>query len=207
MEDHIFKFNITSTWYVAHSHGHSAFRLLKIASDIESEFRHNLVTLGSLPFGRAAYLKLSGKNQELTKEMFRISCASVMMFQAMMEALINDSLHTESSLASVNKNKKLSFKSKWCKALKEVGEKTDSFLTYNDSIYVKFRNPMIHPSPKKLATFDDLSTQVIQSGFYSGWEAFGMLYRGLGHPPDQDSWNTMCGRYGLPTEPPTTPSI
>ncbi len=99
-----FNFNTINTWDVAFHHGHSAFRLLKIAYDIEREYASSLKKLESLPWGRSDYSQVSIRNQFLTTDMFRISSASIMMFQALMEALINDSLEREPTLSNVNKS-------------------------------------------------------------------------------------------------------
>ncbi len=192
-----FKFNILTVWDLAHSHGHSAFRLLKIAHDIEREYRDNLTALGALPLGRSEYLQIAGENAFKTKDMFRISSASVMMFQAMMEAIIIDARNTEPLLSGVPGR---SFKQKWSEALKAVSRDTTSFLTYNETIYKKFRIPMIHPDPKKLGDFDDLNTAVLLSGYREGWNAYEELYDGLGHPHDPDSWRTMCETHELPVD-------
>ncbi len=68
-----FNFNTINTWDVAFHHGHSAFRLLKIAYDIECEYASNSKKLESLPWGRSDYLQVSIRNQFLTTDMFRIS--------------------------------------------------------------------------------------------------------------------------------------
>ena len=95
-----FNFDLTSAWDVAHHHGHSAFQLLKIAYDKENEYVRDSEKLKSLPWGQLDYLEVGARNHFLTTEMFRISSASIMMFQAMMEALINHSLRTEPTLSS-----------------------------------------------------------------------------------------------------------
>ncbi len=191
-----FNFNTVNTWDVALHHGHSAFRLLKIAYDIESEYASNSEKLQSLPWGRSEYLQVSGRNHFLTTDMFRISSASIMMFQAMMEALINDSLEKESALSNVNKNG--GFRSKWETALETLGQDAGTFLKYFDDIYKKYRIPIVHPKEIELKSFNDISFLEILKGYYNGWDAWSKLYDGLCHPHDPDSWKTMCQTYSLP---------
>jgi hypothetical protein len=191
----IFNFNTVNTWDVALHHGHSAFRLLKIAYDIESEYTGNSKKLKSLPWGKSDYLQVSVQNQFLTTDMFRISSASIMMFQAMMEALINDSLEREPALSDVDKG---SFRSKWETALETLKQDAGTFLKYFDAIYRKYRNPIVHPKDIELKSFNDISFLEILNGYYNGWDAFSKLYDGLCHPHDPDSWKTMCQTYSLP---------
>ncbi len=190
-----FNFNTVNTWDVAFHHGHSAFRLLKIAYDIENEYASNSEKLESLPWGKSAYLQVTGRNQYLTTDMFRISSASIMMFQAMMEALINDSMEREPALSNVDKS---SFKSKWKGALGELKQDTGTFLKYHNDIYRKYRNPIVHPKKIALKSFNDISFLEILKGYYNGWDAYSRLYDGLGHPVDPDSWKTMCKAHSLP---------
>ena len=100
-----FSFN-TDTWQVAWHHGHSAFRLLRIVYEIETEYKASFNSLGQLEYGRSEYLQALSRNSALTTDMFRISSASVMMFQSMMEAEINDCMENEPLLNDV-KNQKI----------------------------------------------------------------------------------------------------
>lgn len=192
-----FHFN-TNTWGVAHHHGHSAFRLLRIVCDIETEHRTVLHGLTKVPYGQSEYLELDGRTWHLTKDMFRISCASIMMFQAMMEAIINDSLERENALSDIKK--KDTFYNKWTGALRAVEASTTSFATYKTDIYDKFRIPMLHPKNVELNTFDELSFKFLLAGYKNGWLAFEALHAGLGHPHDADSWITMCTAHDLEGE-------
>jgi hypothetical protein len=98
-----FKFNISNSWDIAFHHGHSAFRLLGIMYEIETEYIAKKESLNGLEHGCAEYLMVLPSLDALTTNMFRLSTASIMMFQAMMEALINDSLERESILSSIAK--------------------------------------------------------------------------------------------------------
>ena len=114
----------------------------------------------------------------------------------MMEALINDSLRTEPILSNV---KKVSgFKSKWETVLDALGQDTGTFSRYFTDIYVKYRNPMVHPTLHNLKSFDDISFLGIQTGYSNGWDAYSRLNDGLGHPSDLESWKIMCRLYDLP---------
>ncbi len=193
-----FQFNTIDTWDVGHHHGHSAFRLLRLVYEIEQDYRTVRDQMRKVPWGQADYLRLSGRAHYLTIEMFRVSSASVMMFQGMMEALINDSLEREVRLATINK--KGSFSEKWCGGLDEVGGDRTPFDAYFTDVYRKFRKPMVHPEKVKMKGFDDLSFKVLLDGYRNGWLAFEALYDGLGHPHDPDSWKTMCAAHEVLSE-------
>lgn len=191
-----FRFSLTSTFDVAFHHGHSALRLLRIASDVESEYEQVRGEREAVPYGEGDYLRLSGRAHFLGFDMFRVAAASVMMFQAMMEAVINDSIESEAVLLQAKKEKK--FVRKWRVSLGVVGRTSTAFDNYNQRIYRKYRIPFVHPSRRSLRGFDDLSTAELLLGFREGWRAFEALYEGLGHPHSQGSWQTMCDTYGLP---------
>ncbi|MEE8473642.1 MAG: hypothetical protein V3S82_10785 [Dehalococcoidia bacterium] len=118
-----------------------------------------------------------------------------MMFQAMMEALINDSLEREPALSNVDKEG--SFRSKWETALGELEQDASTFSMYFNDIYKKYRNPIVHPIDIELRSFNDISFMEILKGYYNGWDAFSKLYDGLCQPHDPDSWKTMCQTYRL----------
>ena len=115
-----------------------------------------------------------------------------------MESFINDSLERETALSAINKDG--TFRSKWHEALNDVGKDVASFEAYFTDIYRKFRNPMVHPKDVDMQSFDDLSFEVLLSGFRNGWRAYEALYDGLGHPHDQNSWKTICAAYEVPSE-------
>jgi len=130
-----FKFNISNSWSIAFHHGHSAFRLLGIVYEIESKYIAKKESLNGLEYGQAEYLMVLPSLDELTTNMFRVSTASIMMFQAMMEALINDSLKRESALSSIGENE--NFYNKWTKALQILDQDDSSFVEYKANIYTK----------------------------------------------------------------------
>jgi len=130
--------------------------------------------------------------------MFRLSAASIMMFQAMMEALINDSLEHETKLDFISKD--ASFRDKWRRALGTLAKDTAPFERYHTSIYTKFRNPFVHPKRVEMASFDQLSFAALRAGYREGWAAYESLYDGLGHPLDADSWGTMCKVHQIPSD-------
>lgn len=202
-----FKFNTHDTWQVAFHHGHSAFRLLRIAQDIESEYCAIHAKLPNLPFGQADHLQAIGRTHFLTQDMFRVSTASIMMFQAMMEAIVNHALSASAPLsqaanaAVASKHKKKtprpSFCAKWERSLRYFGKPTTSFAAYNDNIYKKYRNKLVHPEAVKANTFNDLTVAELLAGYEQGWEAYRLLFEGLGRAHDAGSWQNMCQTYGL----------
>jgi hypothetical protein len=116
----------------------------------------------------------------------------------MMEAIINDCLEREGQLASINRE--CSFGTKWRDSLNALHKDRAPFDRYHAEIYTKFRNPMVHPKQVAMTSFDDLSFEVLLSGYRNGWLAFELLYDGLGHPHDRDSWGKMCAAYEVPGE-------
>ncbi len=191
-----FNFNTIHTWDVAHHHGHSAFRLLRIVLDLENDFVASNEKLRTTPHGEMEYLRVLSWRAQVTTDMFRISAASIMMCQAMMEAIINDSLETEALLSKIDKGG--SFRQKWTDALAAVNKDNKSFEHYFNSIYKTFRNPMVHPKKIEISSFDTLSFPVLLAGYESGWQAYADLYSGLGHPHDNNSWGVMCETHGIP---------
>jgi hypothetical protein len=171
--------------------------LLKIALDIESEYIKAKDTLPSLPYGQEQYLEVLAHMHFLQTDLFRISCASIMMFQAMLEAVINDAVEKESALSSVRKDG--NFWNKWNDALNRLSQDIQSFSSYHTSIYKKYRNPIVHPKEIEANSFNDLSVQELHRGYSDGWHAFSSLYSGLGHPLDNGSWGIMCNAHQLPS--------
>jgi len=193
-----FKFNISNSWDIAFHHGHSAFRLLALVYEVENEYIAKKESLNELEYGHAEYLMVLSSLGALTTNMIRVSTASIMMFQAMMEALINDSLERENILSSINKSG--TFNDKWTKALKVLDQDESSFTKYKKNIYTKYRNPLVHPKNLGSGDFDDLSFSRLYKGFYSGWDAYNKLYDGLKHPHSENSWEIMCEKYALPNK-------
>jgi len=197
MEDKVFKFNISQSWDVAFHHGHSAFHLLSTVCDIENEYIEKKASLDGLVYGHAEYLMVLPALSNLTTSMFRVSAASIMMFQAMMEALINDVLSRESVLVGISKTG--SFHDKWSKSLSILDQDNSSFVEYKNDIYTKYRNPLVHPKKLKPGTFDEVSFRRLYNGFYAGWDAYKKLSEGIKRPHSDRSWEVMCEGYKLPT--------
>lgn len=199
-----FKYNMTDCWYIAASHGHSAFRLLQIAKGIESEYDALQAKLPHLQYGGSEYLAIIGQTNVLTKDMFKIMTASVAMFQAMMEAVINNALETEGALSIARDEltntrgiwDKAPFKSKWEKSLQVLGKTTDNFDSYHDGVYKRFRIPLVHPTETAISHLDELDYPTVLPGYQKGWAAYQDLYSGLGKPHDE-SWEKMCELYSV----------
>ncbi len=194
--------HINNTWDIALQHGHSAFRILKIVKDIESEYRLNKSQLDNLEFGRSEYLNTIGQNHYLMSDHFKMCSASIILFQAMMEAIINDSIEKESALSNIENdivvaNDSFNFKNKWKYSLKHLGQDPQEFLNYFSEIYDKYRNDLIHPKNEGIDVLSKMTYQIIFKGFKKGWTAYSQLYDGLGHPHDEDSWKIICRTYGL----------
>lgn len=191
----IFKFNTTDTWQIAFTHGHSAMELLRYARNIEKDYAENKAKMDDVEEGRLEHLKLIGTQDSLTKQMLKLSGASIILFQGMMEALINHAMESEAALAGVSGK---SFRDKWVNSLEALNQPTSSFLAYLSDIYKKYRNPLVHPSQTKANTFDDITSSALAAGYRQGWEAFRLLYDALGRPLDPNSWRLMCEAHQVP---------
>ena len=126
-----------------------------------------------------------------------------MMFQSMMEAKINDCIENEPLLgeikAQIAKNKRDdNFRNKWVSSLSLLKQDVSEFLVYFETIYKKYRNPLVHPNKIGLTAFNELSFEALLNGYKNGWEAGVKLHKGLENHPIPDSWNSMCNIYKIP---------
>lgn len=198
------KYNIDDTWGIAFEHGHNAFSLLREGQKDEKKYliyhTQSIIPQDSPRFGRGEYLDVINKQQTALKNMFRFYSGSVILFQAMMEALINDVLENKRSMIPLQdsevKRLEKSFASKWTGVLQAVHKPTNNFKYYEDNIYKKLRIPLTHPTAKNLSNLDDLDFNNLYEGFKNGWIAYSLLYDGLGIPHDtrgeSDSWTAIC---------------
>lgn len=201
-----FNFNITNSWYVALHHGHSAFRLLEMAYEIENEhdkLKKSLKTFEGVKYGNKEHIHTIINIEHLTKEMFKISAVCIATYQAMMEGLINNAIDNEKALLTVKNNlgpknwERAPFKDKWEKSLTALNKPINDFGKYNSEFYKKFRIPLIHPTNSNLNNFNKIECSSIKSGFKHGWVAYQNLFDGLGKPHDNNSWETMCNNYNI----------
>ena len=190
----MFRFNTTDNWSIAHSHGHAAMELLRTARDHQVEFMSKGDELDNHELVSPTYAKLVSEREFLTRKFLKVAGASIILYQAMMEALINHALETEPLLAGLNPR---NFADKWKRSLNQVGRSTTSISTYVADLYRKFRNPLVHPSQVTSTTFDGMSVETIAQSYRHGWDAYRELWDGLGRPHGNDSWEIMCNALDL----------
>lgn len=183
------KVQIHDCFDIAISHGHNAMDHLHAAFSQERlNSTHaqpaeagDLVAIGNLHFGQ--------------KQLFKELTSTVVLFQAMMEAIINYSLEEFSQLQHVGSD---NFASKWKDSLAAVGEDSREFDSYLTGIYRPIRNALIHPAPSKLPGLQSMTLTIVHSGLKSGWLAYRDLFRGVGRPHDNDSWEVLCSAHQVP---------
>ncbi len=147
---------------------------------------------------------------------FQFCIKAVILFQASMEAIINQVISTQPDTkefieASLKKKwYQASFKDKWCKTLKKQKIELKNFKEYHKNIYQTLRNNVVHPRYRYLGEPDDSSDEKfifpadkfifsnVYSGFKNGWLAFASLSQVVGYPHDNNSWDIYCDICHLP---------
>jgi hypothetical protein len=193
-------------WDIAFQHGHSAFKLLKTAKDIENKYHiiHKQQSLSERT--SIEYLELIGNKDIITDNFFKTVSSSIILFQSMMEAVINSALLSSKLNKLTLKNfrkthnefkKKGNFYCKWIMALEYLEKDYSQFNEYHLHIYEKYRNPLVHPSSIEPISFDGITIENILNGYKNGWNSFKLLYEGIGRKHDKNSWEIMCSAYNL----------
>jgi hypothetical protein len=188
-------FKIKTPWDVIGEYGHAALRLLKVAHDSEIEFDRNTANMEAFPVGAEGFVALVNRNTYLTSDMFRMFTASIIMFQAMMDAAIQEAIKIDSRLAESKTED--TFKDRWVQVFAKLKKDPESLERYDADIYQRFVNPMTHLMRNSLGIFQHLNTATIHQGFACGWDAYAQLSQGLGMPLDDGSWDTISRTHGL----------
>jgi hypothetical protein len=187
---------LRNPWDVIGEYGHTALRLLKIAHDSEIEAARNTANMEAFPVGAEGFVALVNRNQFLATDMFRMFTASIIMFQSMMDAAMQEALKMDSRLAEAKTED--TFQGQWERAFAKLKKDPESLAKYNTDIYQRFVTPMTNLTRNSLGAFQHLNTATIYQGFACGWDAYAQLSRGLGMPLDDDSWATISRTHGLP---------
>ena len=128
---------------------------------------------------------------------------AIILFQAMMEAVINHELDTNSKLSTLTKKQKASFAGKWENSFNILSAFTDGKESLGKYLefYKNYRIPVVHPkSRKKLENVENFRFPNIHEGIKNGWLAFAELSEKLGTPHNKDSWTVFCGMHKLPAK-------
>lgn len=130
---------------------------------------------------------------------------AVILFQACMEAIINEEIESHRLLSAVReeneemhkKFRSLSFRNKWLQSyevlrLQDKQEYLQNYLLF----YTKFRVPITHPHSR----FSDISLftfSAVYEGIKNGWYAAHLLLTKLGKNYSHDTWEGFCERCGI----------
>jgi len=146
------------------------------------------------------YFLLRGKEREICIEV-------VILFQASMEAMINEEITNEKKLRSVqkeserlsNKFKVLSFKNKWQLSFKAlaISSKEVNYLEKYLLFYIKFRVPITHAKSRYVNAelFNFLN---IYDGVKNGYLAIEAFYRHLEKHSFEHRWKEFAKKSSLP---------
>jgi hypothetical protein len=189
------QFKLATPWAMIYEHGSSALRLLKIARDVEIEHAANTARLEAYAVGSDEFLALVARNESLAHDVFSMYSASVLTFEAMMEAALGDALRIDSRLVKATEG--AAIEARWVLALELLKKDPAGYNEYHANIYKKFWMPLAHPAPGRLTGLDDLAVPLLLTGYANGWDAYTKLASGIGKPLDPDSWATLCQTHGL----------
>lgn len=170
------------------------------------------------------YQNLSIELASKRRNEFQFCIKAVILFQAGMEAIINQTITTKPGIQELieefievkyKKKKKwheAAFKDKWEKTLDKYKIELENFKEYHKNIYQTLRNKVVHPEyrysgekpksakkPKELIfSADKFIFSNVYSGFKNGWLAFASLSQAVGDPHDNNSWDIYCDICHLP---------
>jgi hypothetical protein len=118
---------------------------------------------------------------------------AVVLFQAMMEALVNDAIEHD----GVPEAK--CFADKWKGAFRHLGIADDSHIEAYLPCYRELRNRVVHPKERRLQIDGQkLRFPFVHNSLREGWLAFAQLAAALGTPHDHNSWEIFCAANGVP---------
>ena len=135
---------------------------------------------------------------------FQFCIKAVILFQASMEAIINQAITTKSDIKELievkyNKKKKPTFQDKWEKTLEKYEIELENFKEYHENIYRNLRNNVVHPDNRySVKNAEKFIFSNVYSGFKNGWLAFASLSQAVGYPHDNNSWDIYCDICHLP---------
>lgn len=141
----------------------------------------------------------AAKKSLLEKEIAEHLFASVILFQASMESILNMTSGMDEQVEqAVNRND--SFANQWRAALRNVGEDTEAFDRYRNDIYDDYRNPLVHlGDDEDVRKVNAIEFKQVYCGIRAGWWAYDALLHGIGESDGdaQGAWNHFCELVGL----------
>lgn len=152
--------------------------------------------------------KHSNEEVQLIKKLEAESCIeAVILFQACMEAVINEEIERHKNLIAVKKEKEkrltrfrnLSFKNRWMKSFDELGmDPTIGALGDYIEFYNEFRVTITHPK-SRFVNIEKYHFENVYEGIRSGWYAIELLYEKLDKVQPEYSWESYCKNCGIPS--------
>jgi|GEM_PF-6199690 len=127
---------------------------------------------------------------------------SIILFQAGLEAIINDEIANHPLLSPVKAEehdlnmhyKSLSFKNKWTKSYEALQIRELEYLNVYLDFYSRYRIPITHPK-RRYVSLSTYRFKKIYKGIENGWYAVQLLYAVLG--TGLTSWEDFCNQYNL----------
>jgi len=141
------------------------------------------------------------KKKDITYEIEECIQALI-LFQAGMEAIINDEIANHPLLSSVRGEeqslnshyKSLSFKNKWTKSYEALQIRELEYLDVYLEFYSSYRIPITHPK-RRYVSLSTYRFKKIYHGIENGWYTVPLLYAVLGK--ELTSWDQFCADYSL----------
>jgi hypothetical protein len=134
---------------------------------------------------------------------------AVILFQASLEAIINEELESDKKLEKVKKenddlNKKfkmLSFKNKWLRtfAVLKIDKASEKYLENYLDFYIKFRIPITH-ARSRYVNAEQFNFPNVYSGIKNGYLFLEKFYQCLHKFEEEHSWNYFCITCNLPLD-------
>ncbi|HEX2906022.1 MAG TPA: hypothetical protein VHO69_04135 [Phototrophicaceae bacterium] len=179
---------------IAHHFGHRAIESLSIAHQAWQQASALYSQSGSIHWAEG--LSAGTQLNLLRQQEFNFCADSIIFFQAMMEAIINQVIIEYPQL----KPPKDTFAEKWTNAFNIHlldTEDLDMYLAF----YRSHRNPLIHPKTRdRVEHVETFRFPIVYDGLRAGWASFKDLFRALGTPHDENSWQIMCEAHKLPAQ-------
>jgi hypothetical protein len=191
---------------IAHLHGHSAGDYLNEAYDYCQ--KAYLINIDTIRWERA--LNIGGELECLRMLEIESCIKAIILFQTMMEAVVNHEILTNSKLNNIKtgylkpngKKLDLSFEDKWGKSFQKLNAQGQDYILLDKYIqfYKEYRIPVTHPmSRSRIENVEKYNFSSVFWGIKNGWKVFGILSNLLKNPYDDDSWEVYCRRHQIPS--------
>lgn len=151
---------------------------------------------------------IQGEQEHVLRKAEAESCIqAILLFQAGMEAIINEEIESNRYLHKIRKErqyyqkklKDLSFKNKWERAFTELGVNEEGFSRFQHymEFYRKFRVTITHPKNRYIDV-SQYRFKPIYEGLKNGWETFMTLSQNIDLEYTTETWEDFCESCGIP---------